>query len=251
MSKFLTVPILTNKRRQNWILINPKISKNEIKLRLKNADLLISDIDDTDAPSPAKLMAYYSLLNPKFFFNLKFQSWCLFTVKNLLSKGKRAEGKVWRAFIDKFLNDSQRLNFYLKKFNISYIESLQYPGVKEFYEMIPRAKKVYITRNIKEIAVLFQKINKFDDILCKQFNKIQAVTSVLKKAPDVQNIILKGDSEEDLELLEYLRDLVDKRKISNVLGIYVVPSIRRINLNFDINISRNYLGICQLSSNKG
>ena len=222
-----------------WVAIKPHLKEDELVERLLGSDILVSDLDDTDATSSAKSIAFNRLktsyANPEFLF------WCLTTELRLAKKGRNAESESWSIFIEKFLRNPQVLKRLAETYNTEFAEKTLYPGVQEFYRMLPPEMiKIYLTRNIREIGEVYREVLGFHEVLPEAFDKRHAMEGILKNNPMIRRIILKGDSLEDEGALDFVLHKHRKGELDGTTSIYVAKSPHQLNPHFDINIGRNY-----------
>lgn len=223
------------------IVIFDRIDEKELRRIILTSDCCISDLDDTDFKSPAKRIAF-SYLFSLGAFDPKFITWCLGTGYELLKRGKDAESERFRLFTE-FLKGKE--NKFVDKFDIRKIESLIFDGVKEVYNAIPKAYKVYITRNIAEIAQVFADYLGFNEVLAKKFDKGKTVDEFICSHNFI-NYFLKGDSKEDEQALDVLEFYKRKGKVNNIISCYLSNSMNDFNSKFTINVIGGYSGLVSL-----
>lgn len=241
--------IIEPSNNRSWISINPHLEQSELMKRIKSSDILISDLDDTDAPSPAKSIAFSKLKETDYILNPKFWVWCLSTGYALLTKQKNAESETWKNFVETFLRDQKELDKIKNKYNPKYVNYSFYPCVKEFYNLLPEDMiKIYITRNVIEVGEAYKQGAGFDEVMAEQFDKEDSIKKVCEKYPNKKSFIIKGDSPEDEAIIDFLRFRKRKDEIELITSIYVAKSSdeKEINPRFDINIGQNYEGLVQI-----
>lgn len=228
----------------SWVAVKPDFKENNLARMLLGSDILFSDLDDTDAPSPAKAIVY-SILRTSY-ANPRFLLWCLITELKLVKTGKNVESELWRAFVERFLGNQQSLRI-MQRYTPEFARGTLYPGVQEFYEKLPpEVMRVYLTRNIGEIGNAYKIALGFHEVIPEAFDKVYAIRKVLEANPARRRIILKGDSLEDKRALDFILHKQRKHEVDEVTSIYVADSPRHLNPSFDINIGRNYNGLVRL-----
>ena len=106
--------------------------------------------------------------------------------------------------------------------------------------------KFYVTRNIKEIAQAYKQAAGFTGFMLEQFDKEKSIEELVKKHPERKRFILKGDSQEDEVALDYLEFSKRKKRIDEVLSIFVTDHPCSVNNKFDIHIGRDYTKLVEL-----
>ncbi|MEK6864362.1 MAG: hypothetical protein AABX27_03660, partial [Nanoarchaeota archaeon] len=114
------------------------------------------------------------------------------------------------------------------------------------YSMFPKAAKVFVTRTTDKIAEPYTNALGFDMVLESQYAKRESVDFMMGVFPDLKRFAVFGDSEEDLEMVDYLRFKLKKGSIDTLVSIYVAKSERKANLNFDASIGRDYSALVEL-----
>lgn len=215
---------------------------SELVKRILATDICVSDLDDTDAESPAKIVAkdfrHYGI-NPAYWY------WLVKAGINHSLDGKRSESDSWKEFAKRFLRNKDELERVKNIFTPEKVRSTLYPGVEEFYDLLPReAIKAYVTRNIQEIALAYADILGITAIWPKQYDKFETIKQIFEKSRTKKRWLVKGDSEEDLEMLSFLKFQKVHGKIDDVIGIYVTDE--KLNPKFDVNLFRDYTGLVRL-----
>ncbi len=217
------------------------IVQEELVVRIKTADICISDLDYTDANSPAKNLAADFF----HFWSKDYARWALSTAKRKISplERQRADSESWSEFIDSFLKKEEELEYVKQRFSEAQVKKSLYPGVEEFYQSISGALKVYLTRNIPEVADAYARELGINVIIAEAFDKTEAIENYFLNNWNLKRWVVKGDSEEDAEVLDFLEYQKRRRKIDDVVGIYVCGD--SYNSKFDINIPQDYRGLVE------
>lgn len=213
------------KEGDSWL----KINNPEFRERLEGADILLADLDETDAPSPAKKIARQIVTKT---LNLKSFAWLTQTVVAFLRNNQKAESGAWKNFLADF-RQNKDFQKALREFTPQEALRVSYPGVLEFYNSLS-CPKVYVSRNVSEVVSAFAQAFGFSQIFTEQFNKIEALPQIFQSYPDVKTIIVRGDSEEDGEVVRFL-----EKKGKNVVSVCVCKRLGRNGFPADILTSPN------------
>ena len=215
------------------------IAQKSLIDRIKKIDICVSDLDYTDATSPATAIVTDI---SHFFSKPGYIHWAIKTAFGKILNGQLADSKYWSEFIELFLRESSELDYIKCKFTEERIRKSLLPRVEEFYRNLPsKSYKVYITRNIKELADAYAKMLDLNLVIAEAFNKWKEVEKLFPEYGRYKNWLIKGDSEEDVEVLDFLKLKKRKHHIDDVVGIYVCG--HSYNPNFDINIPQDYTGL--------
>ena len=105
------------------------IVQEELVVRIKTADICISDLDYTDADSPAKNLAADFF----HFWSKDYARWALSTAKRKISplERQRADSESWSEFIDSFLKKEEELEYVKQRFSETLVRESLYPGVED------------------------------------------------------------------------------------------------------------------------
>jgi len=229
------------KEEDPWIVLNEPYSESNIAGIIRNAHLLTDDIDDCVGPSPAKEIAFGKLKEPAYLVNPKFLLWCGLTGFKLATKGKSAESETWKQFIEYFLRDPAELRKITSEYTRESIPERLYPNVQRFYGLLPNGMtKIFLSRNIAPVCDAYGLALGFSDVWAEQFDKKTSIERVMSLYPECKSYLVKGDSEEDAEVLDVLHHAERQNRIDGVLGIYIAGNPDLMNRKFDVNIGRNY-----------
>ena len=226
----------------SWVVTNPGANPEDLIRRLSNASLMISDFDETDAPSPAKRIAYKSLLNPSY-WGPRYLLWLFTTEYDLLLHGKSVESNAWYNFLH--LIPPKELGRIRQEHTAEYARRRLYNGVSTFYQMLPNSKKVSMSRGIKEFLEGFGEVLG-SEIKERSFDKIKTTEIILKEHPDRTRVILRGDSAEDKESAVYLIGKKERGELDDVVTIHVAKSHKNADPFYDINTSTDHTGLVSL-----
>lgn len=236
---------LKGKYKMNCPIITSDQELSELVKRILATDICISDLDDTDARSPAKELAsdfeHYEK-KPGYWI------WLAKTGTKHLFSGKKSESDSWKEFVEKFLRGHEELSRIEKMLTPENVESTLFPGVKEFYSQLPDdALRVYLTRNIRGITQAYAQCLGINRIYAEQFDKLNAIKLILGQNPSRKSWLVKGDSEEDQEVLTFLKFQKTKNRIDDIIGIYVTEE--ELNPEFEINLFQDYRPLVDLIKN--
>ena len=81
-------------------------------------------------------------------------------------------------------------------------------------------------------------------MFAESYDKKHVLEELIKIHPKKKRWLIKGDSEEDTEMLNALKALKNNGKIDYVVGINVTKN--EINALYDINVMRDYRGLVEL-----
>ncbi|MFA5888539.1 MAG: hypothetical protein WC852_07560 [Candidatus Nanoarchaeia archaeon] len=228
-----------------WINAKHEEDLAGIAARLRDSNLFLSDLDDTLAKSPTKKVAYSFLRRKDMLFNSKFIAWCSKALYQRAVHGRKAKSGLGIEFIEKFIKP-QKIETIQSILTPEYAESSLFPYAKEFYSMFPKAAKVIVTRTIEAIAEPYSNALGFDMTLESQYAKRESVDFMMGVFPDLKRFAVLGDSKEDEEMVDYLRFKLKKGSIDTLVSIYVAKSKRKMNMNFDASIGRDYSPLVEL-----
>lgn len=224
-----------NKKFRTWMISRTDMTVKNIADIINDAEFVISDLDDTDASSPALRVVWQDFRSGRRMFDINFYEWCL---KYGLSSNDHNRTRAWRDYARRFLStfqDSERLT---SMFNIDFVLSSLYKGVNDFYAT-RKTTSIYLTRNIPVIARAYAGVNHYLTPVCTS-DKIKGVQKILDEH-DFRSVLVKGDSETDEDVIRYLRSLGKQ-----VFAIQVAKNRSRANSAFDLVIPRDYRGLNNL-----
>lgn len=226
----------------SWVVTNHDVNPEDLIRRLYDAHLMISDFDETDAPSPAKRIAYKSLLNPSY-WSPRYLPWLFLTGSGLLLHGKSTESEAWYKFLH--LIPPRELERIKQEYTPEYAGNRLYDGVSTFYQMLPNSKKVFMSRGIREFLEGFGEVLG-SEIKERSFDKIKTTETILRENPGKTRVILRGDSAEDKESATYLIEKKVREELDDVVTIHVVKSHKHVDPFYDINTSRDHTALVSL-----
>lgn len=236
--KYLTQSSMCN----GWVATNKNTVESGLAKKIREADIILADLDGTDA-SPGEKLIFETLADDRYLFDRKTWKWTIESIQSFASDGMNSESKVWRAFVEQFLQNPKRLAQVKKKFEKCANDTL-YRGVPEFYDVLnPNSLKIYVTRNITEVVRAYANVLGFDYYFTGQFDKVKSAEELIEQFPDRKRFLVKGDSAPEQMMAEHLRELKHRGKIEEVTYINVAKNLRRYNPTADVNTSRNQKSI--------
>ncbi|MBI4141217.1 hypothetical protein HY485_05265 [Candidatus Woesearchaeota archaeon] len=240
--------ITPHSSRKSWIAIADDADESGLVKRIKQADIILSDLDQTDA-FPAKELVLNFVMDGRNLFNRHLWHWFGTVGYLLYVEGKRAFNDATLSFTNSFIKTPRELTRIKKKYQQSYVTTTFYPGVLDFYKALPQALKIYVTRNIEEIAKPYAEAANFNYALQEQYDKKNAVDIVRKQFPERKRFIIRGDSSSEEIMATRCRELLIEedltKRIDDTLYINVAGSYRAQNPRADINVSINQTALAE------
>ena len=231
----------------SWV--SSQLSQEEIRREISKAQVVLTDLDDTDAVSPAKILAREHVQRGAK-HHARYLSWVVRSSWKKYHQGKSSETEIWKEYVDTFLKSkSQRIRAG-EYFDERNVQQLLFPGVQDFYRALPPTYKSYITRNISEVARAFSSVVGIDSIVAETPNKGIATEQFIQSNPWFQNYIIKGDSEEDEEMMRVAEHYKKKGSIKTVTSILVCENKNTPLEKATIHIGRDYRGLVELMTSK-
>ncbi|PIZ51961.1 hypothetical protein COY27_01880 [Candidatus Woesearchaeota archaeon CG_4_10_14_0_2_um_filter_33_13] len=240
-----SMKLLVTPKQGPWVAVQDQFTREEVKRRILQTDVCLTDFDDTDAFSPAKVIAYTAFGTHH--LNGKYLQWAFATAVDLLRRDSTVEERRWGEYKEAFLaTRDTREELYHYFSNFLRAQKLVYPGVEEFYSSLPNSKKFYVTRNLPEIVIPFAALLGFDGFFAECYDKPALVDKFVADNPHFQDFLVKGDSGKELELADRLRFYRRSGTINSVTTIGVADSPLQISPGFDVVIGKDYHGLVSL-----
>ncbi len=235
--------------KTNQSLVRIRGVEEELFPRVLHAEVCLSDLDDTDAASPAKLIALQDWKS-RLWNDFNYFSWFMETGWHYLFNGNNVESERWRKYVDTFLKNDSRENAEAiatidRLLNPEQVQSSLFPGVEEFYSLLS-AEKYYVSRNLPAIVQKYGQHLGFLDNYGEIYDKRKFTENFIRNHPRFQRYLMRGDSEGDREMLEVLYSYARRRVIKEATGIYVTQKKWGRNHGFEIETSRNQTGLVEL-----
>lgn len=235
------------KTNESWV--KARGIKEGLFQRILHADACLSDLDDTDAASPAKFIALHDWKS-RLWNDFNYLCWFAETGWHYLFNGNNVESQRWRKYVDTFLKKEGQDNIEAlaeidQLLNPKQIKNSLFPGVEEFYSLLP-AQKFYVSRNLPVVVYKYGQQLGFHDTYGKIDHKKEFTEHFVPNHPHFQHYLVRGDSEEDEEMAEVLRSFARRRIIKEVTAIYVKSKISFSSSRFEIETSRNQTGLVGL-----
>lgn len=224
--------------KRSWIAISDDTDESDLVRRIRNSDIILSDLDKTDA-FPCKDLVIDFLTDRRHAMDRKFWLWAIAMGKFVYQEGKEAINIMAASFTNCFLRDREELERIAKKYTPEYASQKFYQGVTDFYAELPDALKIYVTRNILNIAQPYAAAAHFHYVSSEQYNKEKSVDTIVAKFPDKKRYIVRGDSPEDEKMNQKLQEYQQQGTIQYAVYINVTGSYRRTNPRANVNTSRN------------
>lgn len=236
--------IIPPSRDIGCVAVNDDADESGLVARLRRADIILADLDGTDASAGLNFVLY-STGEPEFFLALKCWKW-LFKSGYLYAKYRgKAESEIGKAFMDVFMRSEKHVQRIKDIFTQEFTKSLLYEGVPEFYDLLRGdLLRVYVSRNHEEVVKAFFRALAFNDYFAEEFDKKETVKKALDRFPYRKRFIVKGDTMHDEEMYDELKYWKDKKKrIEEVTYINIMSSPKYYNPRADINASRNHTAL--------
>ena len=227
--------IIPDKKKRSWLAYNENAGTLEsLKKRILSADVCLTDLDGTDAPSPTFNVAVKAIGTSH--FDRQYSSWVMQTVLAKANKTPGAESTQWRSYKDTFLSTTDARKDVADMFCSETVRNSLFPGVEKFYQSLG-IDCFYVTRSIGEVAKAYGKVLGFQGVYPDEFRKDRGVERFIENGGGkYSRFIVKGDSDEDFEMLRFLRWCVLQGKIDDVIGIYVPKRKQDTDSRFEIQI---------------
>ena len=231
-----------------WVAVQDDINNDSLRERILAADVCISDLDDTDTISPAKMILGKAAGTSH--FSPRYWMWCLGTACSLVWNGKSGEARRWNKYVKRFLSDWKGQDEVIATFTRDVVEATFYPGVKELYHFFgDDVKKFYVTRNILHATAPYATTLGFAGSHHSVFNKRKFMECFVKDFPVFQRYFVKGDSEEEEEMADFLRFCKRERRIEDVVYCHMNPryNCRKLSREAEVNVgNRSYEGLVEI-----
>lgn len=212
--------------------------KQEIKERLSSCEAWFADLDDHDAKSPGKRLALNAIgtshLNPKYLL------WCIETGFAWLVHND-AESRQWKKYATNFLRSEKALEDVTKSLTDERIAASLYNGVREFYQLLP-AMKIYVTRNILQVAKAYAQYLGFHTIMPEAEEKGIIAERFIQEHPNITRYGCGGNSKEDESMSDILHFYQNQGKIKAI----TLHTGKKPNEAFDISIGKDRSGLVKI-----
>lgn len=213
---------------------------DKLRRRTRAVQTWFFDLDDNHADSPAKNIARKAMGTSH--FSPHYLGWCAQTAWKLAREGKAAESEVWKEYVNRFLRNEKALAKIKSIWTPESARQSLYPGVEDFVQLISSAKRLYVTRNISEVAEAYTRALGLDGFFPETDHKEKIVENYVQRNPGVERFGVDGDSEEDAAMIDVLKFY---RK--EVLGLYSMDKPNgRVHPAFDVSVSKDRTGLVRL-----
>ena len=229
--------------------------KDNIASRFQKIEIWLSDLDEFDAKSPAKYVAFKAVGTN--YFNFDYIKWAFHSFFCLFLKDrKKLEVLRWKEYYNLFLKQNldddwlkdAAFNKIAVLLNQNKIDNLLYPGIIDFYDSF-KARKIMITRNIERIAYRFCQFLSFYKYYYEVDDKGKIVETIIKENPQVRYYGIGGDSEEDALAFDTLLHYYKKGKIEKPLSLQRVYSVKKLFPHFDLYIGKDRRALVNVIKN--
>jgi len=241
-------------------------------LKLLSADVVVSDLDYTDAQySPAEDIAFKRIgVNSTTQGYLKYFWWSIWTGLNLISAFSSPEvDKMLEKVKEQTFSDYSRI--FLRKpsaeaeeksdaalksavnqeistlLTPSYLSRSLFPGVKEFYHLLP-AKKMYLSRNIHPVVKAYAGHLGFDGFEFEVKDKELALETLLQNNRSRRRMIIRSDGPAENEMISAAR-FYQRQKLSYLDDLLVIKRSLSLNDDFshcDVLVGSNDYGLVDI-----
>lgn len=232
----------------SWIGCNDKTfcgCEKEILKYLKEktleAQVWFFDLDENHA-FPAKEIVKKAIGTKK--SSPQYISWCLQAMFYSAIKGKKAESKLWKKYVNNFLRRCSSRDEIKRIFTTRKALWSLHSGVQEFCSRVSKAKRYYVTRNIEEIASVYSSALKFDGYFAEADKKYLIAEQFIITNPEVNFYGIDGDSEEDGEIIDVI-----KHYNKSLISFYSCKNQKNIDDRFDFFTSRDRTALVELLKN--
>jgi hypothetical protein len=222
----------------SWIAIKKIERLENILKKLSSIDIIVSDLDDTDAYSSAFRIGI-RLVNRYFLQKPCIRSWCISQAVHVL-EGSFDKDAAGQEFLHEVFSDGCMRKDAEMACSPAFIASKLFPGIQDFYRQF-HVPKVYLTRNIPCIAQQYEAFLGLEFGLYNQCDKEKGIADIIQKYPFKRNYLIKENNPSDgIDICGYLREMELFGAIDSFVSVFVVKNKSSVNPEFDINISRDY-----------
>ncbi|MBI2128908.1 haloacid dehalogenase-like hydrolase [Candidatus Woesearchaeota archaeon] len=221
---YLVKPTKANNR--SFVL--SKLSKKDVKEKIRNSRHLVSDLDDTLIHSPTFNLAVSRFMEEGY-LEPEHYSWIAKAIFKCIFQPKKAVSEMWFEYHERF---GHKFRHFV---NSQKFDFLFYPGVQEFFNSLPETtEKIMVTRTIEEIARPFANHLGFG----KYHHLEKKESPFLKTMLGKEQSVFIDDSNEGEETVIALNG-----NENSPLTIYVASSPKKVNEHFAVSIGRDYSGL--------
>lgn len=226
-----------------WVAVQDGMDEDSLRERILQADVCISDLDETDAESPAK-----RIVRNDFLFRISdknYRRWLWDTFRTLRQHGKQAQGECWREYVNLFLRDEDSLQRVRDLLTPEAVRESLLPGVEELYPLIP-GESYCLTRNIEDAAKAYQAVLGYRAVFPEVYDKKEFMEHFVQENPHLQRYLVREDSMECNGILEVLRFYERNKKIEYSVGQFVADEPLDENHGFHIETGKDQTGLVEL-----
>lgn len=226
-----------------WVAVQENTSEDSLRDKILQADVCISDLDDTDAESPAQ-----RIVRNDFLFRISdknYRRWLWDTFRTLRRQGKQAQGERWKEYVSLFLRDEGSLQRVRDLLSPATVRESLLPGVEELYSLITQ-ESYCLTRNIEDAAKAYQAVLGHQVVFPEVYDKKDFMERFVQKNPHFQRYLVREDSMECNGILGVLRFYEQKKKIEYGVGQFVADEPFDENHGFDVETGKDQTGLVEL-----
>ncbi|MBW2971333.1 hypothetical protein KY320_04195 [Candidatus Woesearchaeota archaeon] len=230
--------------------------------KLLEAEVGIVDHDDSIGRNRAKKLPFEDMIpwNPhNRILNPWFWHWVDNTAYSLASHWakkkcgvetshdmQKAEEEAWKEYYGMFLKDNEAELARIESATAAQKQRLLFPGVEDFFGLLPDIEWHIVTRNIDALTKPFSELG-FAGIETEVYDKNCHAITFIQEHPEFTKYILVGD-EEALSPLHIYQLYLGRQ---NLMSVFVSPTWaipRWLEGNIDFQIKRDYTGLVELIS---
>lgn len=226
-----------------WVA-SRELGNELLRQRILQADVCISDLDDTDAKSPAKEIAFHDWLR-RSFKDEKYRCWLWECSKAKLREGKKAERECWKEYVRLFLGTVKAREQVGRFFSSEKARDSLFPGVLELYGLLS-ADKYYLTRNIEQITRKYQWVLKFRGVFTEVDEKEKLMEGFILHNPKYKRYFVREDSLNYNGIDDVLRFQVSRGRIEYKVSHYVASKPQEEKHGFDVETGKDQTGLVEL-----
>ncbi len=226
-----------------WVAVQPRHTADALQQKILQADVCLSDLDDTDAESPAKEIALADWKR-RVWEDWGYFQWFMQAGIRHVFQGKAAESASWNDYKRRFLSNPSLRQAAAELYTEEKVRSSLFPGVPELYALLP-AEKYYLTRNIREITVSYAQALNFRGFFAEVENK-EAFVERFVAGNRYKRYLLREDNYVSGTVLEVLHSCERRQVIDYAIGIYRADTPGKNRHGFDVEVGKDHTGLVEL-----
>lgn len=238
--------IFSHAKEGSWVMVPRGADKGCLMRRFLDCDMLISDLDGTDAPMNFLHLFLEDLVFMRLMDYEFISSSIRIAYEGISSRRIGWQAKIGHNYVDRYLDTKEGRVRAARRFTQSYISASVYPHVEEFYSLLPNSmQKICLSENIEPIVKPFSRYLGFEKALCCR-DKQGALEQLILENPQLRRIAIKADYCTDEPMLDVLDHYRKIGVLEDYIGIYVAGTPRGCNARFEMNISRDHAAMNRL-----